>query len=105
MIIPNGTLAPRLPSRGHIDPESGHPVELRPEWGEAIPCQYIPNRMDLAGRVNGEKASLLSYTVLLEQPFFGERVRLCDMCGREIGEFPVISLEWLEAVGQTKVML
>lgn len=105
MIIENGTLVPRRPSRGRIDPESGHPEEGLPEWGAPIPCQYIPNRMDLAGHVNGERAVRLSYTVLLERPFCYERVRLCDSHGCVIGEFPVISVEWLEAVGQCKVLI
>lgn len=105
MIIVNGKLIPRLLSRGRIDPETGHPIPAQREWGDAIPCQYIVNRMDVAGRVNGEKALQLSYTVLVERPFYGERVRLCDMAGCVIGEFPVISLEWLEAVGQTKVVM
>ena len=105
MIIQNGTLVPRLPSRGDIDPETGHPVAHRPEWGDGIPCQYIPNKMNLAGRLNGERAVQLSYTVLLEQPFYGERVRLYDRHGCLIGEFPVASVEWLEAVGQSKVMI
>ncbi|MBO4849862.1 MAG: hypothetical protein J5529_03050 [Prevotella sp.] len=105
MIIENGTIVPRLPSECRIDPETGHPVKLRPEWGEPIPCQYAPSKMDLAGRVGGERAAQVSFTVLMEQPPCCDRARLCDRCGCDIGEFPLISVERLEAVGQWRVLL
>lgn len=104
MIIQNGYIIPRIPSDGHID-EDGHPVKGDVRWGHAIPCQHVLRAMDRKGEANGERATSRSYMVLVELPVFCDRVRLTDIRGREIGEFPVVSAEWMEAVGQTKMML
>lgn len=105
MIIANGTITCREEKTGYIDAETGHPVKLPVTWGCPVPCQWMANTTDRRGVVNGERFTLATYTVLVEGPFHGERVRLCDPCGRELGEFAVKSEEWLEAVGQTRVII
>lgn len=57
---------------------------------------------------NGEHYTLASYMVLVEeQPICicGEQVRLTDLCGHLIGEYSVLSVEWLEAVCETKITI
>lgn len=105
MIIQNGTLLARRPSRGGIDPETGHPVKAAAEWCDPVPCQYSPVTVDRRGRANGERFTMATYTALVEGPYEADRVRLLDGHGGTVGEFAVISAEWLEAVCQTRVLL
>lgn len=105
MIIANGFISGRRKGAAIIDPETGHPAKVSTEWLQPVPCQYIPNTTDRRGRANGERFTVATYTVLLEHPFGLDRAKLCDRCGRELGEFTVISEEWLEAVSEARLLL
>ena len=108
MIIANGTIEVKEKYPAGIDAETGHPKAGRFSWGTPIPCQYVPISHDKRAVSNGEHYTRASYTVLLEErPLcdLGEQVRLSSMCGHEIGEYSVVSIEWLEAVCQWRVMI
>lgn len=109
MIIANGTIEFKRKTPGRINPETGHPVKATEiAWGEPIPCQYIPNNRNNLGRVNGERFTTATYTVLIEeQPLPGsEQLRLKDRDGKNLGEFSLISTpEALEAVGEIKILI
>lgn len=108
MIIQNGTIEVKQKRGGGVDSETGHPVVKNYTWGRHIPCQYIPISHDKRATYNGEHYTQASYTVLVEeQPFCttGEQVRLTDEYGRVIGEYPIASIEYLEAVCETKLVI
>lgn len=109
MIIPNGTIQFKEKTPGGIDPETGYPSKpTKGGWGNPIPCQYIPNSRNNLGKVNGERFTTASYTLLLEeQPLPDiEQIQLTDDSGKSLGEFSLISPpEALEAVGEIKLLI
>lgn len=109
MIIENGTVEFKEKTPGTIDPETGYPSKAaKAAWGKPIPCQFMPNNRNNLGRVNGERFTTATYTVLLEeQPLpESEQVRLKDRGGRILGEFSLIAPpEALEAVGEIKLLI
>lgn len=107
MIIQNGTIEIKRKVPRGID-SGGHPVASNGSWGSPVPCQYIPISHDKRATYNGEHYTLASYTVLVEeQPFCmcGEQIRLTDRCGRVLGEYSVASVEYLEAVCETRITI
>ena len=109
MIIENGTIEFKQKTPGKIDPETGYPSKpTEVGWGEPIPCQFLPNNRNNLGRVNGERFTTATYTVLLEEPPLpdSEQIRLTDRSGRVLGEFSLIAPpEALEAVGEIRLLI
>jgi len=107
MIIVNGTIEVKRKDGGGIDPTTGFPITATSEWGECLPCQYLPTENKQA-RSLGEAVTRRSYAILLEghcgcYPCVNEQIRLRDCCGNIIDEFSVISVIPLRAVDQTRI--
>lgn len=109
MIIENGTIEFKEKTAGKIDPETGYPAKpTAVGWGEPIPCQFLPNNRNNLGRVNGERFTTATYTVLLEEQYLpeSEQIRLTDRSGKNLGEFSLIAPpEYLEAVGEIRLLI
>lgn len=107
MIIHNGYICMKRKSGGGIDPETGYPIKPTEAWGKPIPCQYTANKHNNLGKTTGgEPFTVAQYQILIEeQPLNGERLRLDDLCGREIGEFSIMEIEPLEAVCEMRIMV
>lgn len=107
MIIHNGTIEFKVKTGGGMDPATGHPIASLSTWGDPIACQWVPNSNDNLGRSSdGEHFTVARYTILIEQQMAGsEQVRLKDNGGNIIGEYSIISIEQLDAVGQTKIIV
>lgn len=110
MIIANGCIEIGVIEGGGVDPRTGYPTRpLKASYGEAIPCLFVPTHYNAQGRAGAEHATSLAYTVYIDdvgRDMFGtERLRLRDLAGRVVGEFSVISVEPLSAVGQVKILV
>lgn len=106
MIIQNGTIELKRKTGGGIDPVTGYPSAVSYSWGYPIPCQYIVNSHDNLGMTHGEHFVAASYTVLVEQQALdSEQLRIKDRAGVTVGEFSIISVEQLDAVCQTKILV
>ncbi|MBR6903440.1 MAG: hypothetical protein IKN32_01125 [Bacteroidales bacterium] len=106
MIIPNGTIEFQVTTGGGGFDANGYPVEPTRSWGRPVPCQYYPVRYNAQASVNGEHATLRSYTVLVDMlSVSSERIRLKDGTGAVVGEFQIISSEPLVAVQQTRITI
>ena len=105
MIIQNGTIEVQTTSQGGLDPATGFPKNPTVAWGSPVPCQYSPVRYNALARANGEPVTDKSYSILIEtvQNFAADRLRIKDRAGNAVGEFSVISIEPLEAVGQIRI--
>lgn len=105
MIIANGTIEVKSKTVGGLN-KKGYPQKAEATWGEPIPCQYIPNKHNKLGVVNGEHFTVAQYTVLIEeQEFNAEQIRLKDRTGKELGEFSIMSVEPLEAVCEIRLLI
>lgn len=104
MIIENGTIEVQRSNGGGIDATTGFPTAASASWGIPIPCQFVPIKYNALALRQNEPITERGYSILIdEQPFYADRVRLKDRCGRIVGEFSVVSIEPLEAVGQVKI--
>jgi hypothetical protein len=104
MIIANGAIEMKTKTGGGLDPVTGYPVIPIVDWGEPIPCQYRANKYSNKGKINGEAFTIASYEILIEeQPLEGEVLRLRNKAGEEVGEYPIIEIEMLEAVAQIRI--
>ena len=106
MIIPNGTIEPKQKSGGGIDLETGHPLPVSVGWGDPIDCQYSFSKYDWQAQLRGEPSTQRSYSILIEQQCFtAEQIRLRDRDGNTVGEFPIRSIEPLDAVCQLRIIV
>ena len=108
MIIDHGTIElKQMTSGGGIVPSPGYPQKpASVDWGTPIPCQYMANKYNNLGRVNGEHFKTAEYSVLIEeQPFDAEQLRLKDRKGNVVGEFSIIQVEPLEAVCEIRILI
>ena len=107
MIIANGTIELKVKTAVGINPSTGFPVASTTSWGSPVPCQYLINTHDNLGRTQGEHFVKAQYSILIEQPtpVASEQLRLTDRDGNVLGEFSIISVEQLDAVCQTKILV
>ncbi len=97
MIIVNGTIEPKHKVNGGIDENTGYPVPATETWSAPIDCQFFPN-----------KRNNLGYEILVTEEDWlwdSEIIRLTTQFGRVVGEFPIIAVEHLKAVGQTQILV
>jgi len=107
MIIANGTIELKVKTAGGINTSTGFPLASTSSWGSPVSCQYIINTHDNLGRTQGEHFVKAKYSILIEQqnPVASEQLRLKDRAGIVLGEFSIISVEQLDAVCQTKILV
>lgn len=112
MIIPNGTIQLRIEDKGRtgLDPDTGYPYTPSSEavWSAPIPCQYRAVSYNGIALVLGERRTLATYSILIEEqplPRGAAIILLKDSSGQEIGEFPVLRTEPIEAVQQLRVYI
>jgi hypothetical protein len=107
MIIENGTLKYITGATGGGLGANGKPVKREDVWSAAIPCNVRTNNRNNLGKKEGEAFIVASYIVLIDYRtgFNPGRVQLTDNEGREIGEFPVISIETLDSVNAIKLVV
>lgn len=108
MIIPNGTIEVKQVVGGGINPITGFPTPAQGEWSGRIACQYSAKAYKHAARIEGEFYTQASYDILVDYLSFEEIIeptiiRLWDKNGQEVGEFPIIRIEALDAVRQYRI--
>lgn len=106
MIIPNGTIEFKTKTGGGFNQATGQPIAPSVSWGNPVECQYLINSHDNLGRVDGEHFTRAQYSILIEQQSVSsEQLRLKNRRGRVLGEFSIISVDELDAVCQTKILV
>lgn len=107
MIITNGTIEFRLkPQAAGIDPETGYPVAPQGCWSEPQPCNIVLLKEDLLAVSSlGSNYRKRTYAVSVEAdtPVLSEEVRLIREDGELLGEYAVIQVEPLDAVGIIRI--
>ena len=106
MIIANGHICAIRKTGGGIDPATRHPVAPSVSYGSPVPCQFRPASLNLQSKSFGEPNKTASYEVLIEGSWDEEceQIRLCKG-DRIVAEAPVISIEELAAVCQTRLII
>lgn len=103
MIIANGYISAKIKTGGGLD-ANGNPVLPSVDFGDPIPCNIKTNKNSLIGKSNGNTFTVASYEILIEANGYEEgTVQLTDLSGKAIGEFPIMEIEPLYAVGMVKI--
>jgi hypothetical protein len=105
MLIVNGYIEPKIKTGGGIDPETGYPIPPSFTWGDKIPCQFRANSFNYKGKANGESFTVAKYEILIQGSFSHEVIKLSGSSGNELGEFSVMQIEPLMAVGLIKILV
>lgn len=107
MIIENGALKYLAGTAGGGIGDDGKPVKHTDVWSEATPCNIRANNRNNLGRKEGTAFIIAAYIVTLEYRtgFNPGRIQLFNDEGQLLGEFPVVSLEVLEAVNAIKIVV
>lgn len=88
-----------------VDPGSGFPLPSVRAWSNMIPAQWYPLRYDGRARLNHEAATRAEYEILIDGEKKAEAVRLYDITGNMVREAPVVEVEYLQAVNQTRIVI
>lgn len=104
MIIANGTIEIGTISNAGTD-DKGYPIATQVTYGEPILCQYSHTAYNRLCLVYDENATSVHYEILIEEQALPEvgTIRITDFDKGVIGDFPVASIEKLEAVCEYKI--
>lgn len=108
MIIANGYIVELTTTGGGIDKTTGHPVPVsETESTKRIPCQYSATKYNALSKSQGEPVTTQGYAILIENydTLTSERLSLYDKAGQKVSDFSIISVEPLDAVGQTRILV
>jgi hypothetical protein len=105
MVITNGTICARVDTGGGLD-SAGNPIAPLSVWDDPVPCRIRSNKHSDIGTWNGNAFTVASYVALIEmQPFQASHIKLIREDGKDLGEFPVMQIEPLEAVKAIKIVV
>lgn len=109
MIIENGTIEFKQKTGGGINPETGYPIKpSTASWSTPQPCNIVPLHENLLAVSSlGTNYRKRTYAVYVEEgtTVISEQVRLRGKDGKELGDFSVIQVEPLEAVGMIRILV
>lgn len=109
MIIANGFIQFVHTEGGGRNPQTGYLEKPSEVLGERIPCQRVLSRMNRLARAGTEPTESISYTIYIDSLHGtvpkGASLVLSDKNGDEIGRFSIISEEYLDAVGQIRLIV
>lgn len=100
----NGSVAFKIKSGGGINPITGFPTAATVSWRTAADCHYVKNNENLQEKEQGEPIVQVNYTIYIAgNTTPSEQLRLYDSGGNLLGEFSVISTEYIETKGVTQI--
>lgn len=105
MIIKNGTIEVITNSGGGIDADTGLNTKPSSAYGTPIDCQFQANKFSFKGKSNGSDFTIAKYEILIDEcdAFNAEKLRINNAEGTAIGEFQIIEIEPLVAVGEIRI--
>lgn len=102
----NGYLYNQIIQDGGVD-EYGEPIESKSYWEDAIACSIKTNSDNRLGKYEDGKFRQASFTILVEGAFEKpiQHVKLERQDDANLGEYDVMSVEFLSTVGRTKIIV
>lgn len=105
MIVENGYITPKIKTGGGRGAD-GKPVKPSVGWGEPVLANITVNKNSLVGKSNGNTFTVASYEVLIEaSKYESESVMLSYLDGENLGEFSVMEIVPMQAVGMVKILV
>ncbi len=106
MIIENGRIEILESTEDGLD-ENGFPIVGEEKVVCELPCQFQQVNHSLQAKDPESGAyTRKAFSILVDmedEPFEAERLRLFDMYGQNVGEFSVVSITPLQAVGIVRI--
>lgn len=104
LVYTNGTVKFKTKTGGGIDVTTGYPTEATATWSTAVSCRWSKVNENLQAKEQGEPIVQVNYTIYLAQDSLpSEQIELFDANGTSLGEFSVISAEYIDTKGVTKI--
>lgn len=105
-ITANGSVKFKTKTGGGIDTTTGYPKAVTVAWSSAYDCHIVKSTENLQAKDNGEPIVDKSYTVYITQSALpSEQIELFDNSGVSLGEFSVISAEYIDTKGVLKIIV
>lgn len=102
----NGSVQFKTKAGGGIDPTTGYPIAASAAWSDAVGCRWVKTSENLQAKSSGEPIVQSNYTIYLDGDNMpSEQVRLTDRNGNVLGEYSVISAEYIDTKGVTKILV
>ena len=99
----NGTLQYKTRTAGGFD-TNGNPIPATGTWSDPIDCFIQTNQHSNKGKYQDGKFIIAAYTVLIEsQEIDTDRVWLITDKGKDMGEFAVQDIRFMDTVGRVKI--
>lgn len=104
LLTANGTVKFKTKTGGGIDATTGYPTAATVTWSTAVDCRWDKVNENLQAKEQGEPIVQVNYTVYLAQATLpSEQIELFDGSGVSLGEYSVISAEYIDTKGVTKI--
>ncbi|MFI3322063.1 MAG: hypothetical protein R3Y50_06010 [Rikenellaceae bacterium] len=118
MIRVNGYVQFKKTTGGGRDPETGYPIQPKPCWSEPISCQWRAIAANLLAKSNTGSVTAFRYEIFVSirdaERFSikehaiddngNEQFKLVDSKNRLKGEFSSKSIEYLDLIGDAKIL-
>lgn len=104
MVIANGTIQIKIQTGGGM--LHGIPQPIKTSWSEPIPANISKSRDDRRGTYIDGNFKQVQATILIEpQEFEATRIKVTDNRDKELGEFEVQSVTFLEAAQALQITI
>jgi hypothetical protein len=105
-LFSNGSVQFKQKAGGGIDPTTGYPVSTTSTWSESVPCSWKTISLNLLATANNEHYKDAQYSLFIEgNALPSEQLKLADNNGNTLGEFSIISYEYLNTKGVTQIIV
>ncbi len=104
MIIANGTIQIATRTGGGV--LHGIPQPVKTVWGDPIPANIVKSKDDKKGTYIDGKFRRVQATILIEpQAFNADRIKVTDNRRRDLGEFEVQDVVFLDATQALQITI
>jgi hypothetical protein len=105
-VVANGSVSFKSKTGGGIDSTTGYPKPTVVTWNTAVLCRYTTLTLNLQAKSEQEAYIEAKYAIYLQgKTMPTEQIKLNDSDGNTLGEFSIISYEYLDTKNITKIIV
>ena len=104
LVKANGRISYKEKIANGLDPATGFPVQAIASWSTPVECRYIKTEENLQAKNQDEPTLQVNYTIFVAgKAIPSEQIRLYNDDSNLLGEFSIISTEYLDTKEITKI--
>ena len=105
-VVANGIVSFKTKTAGGIDPVTGYPIATTITWGDDIACRWATIDLNLLANSGTSHFTDAKYVIYVQGDTHPtEQLKLTDSSDNVIGEFSIISYEYIDTRGITKIIV